>query len=258
MSVGAKFVPETKYYLQKIFSEKSTACLYFVCCNCEKLGFKLRLPSNVQIKECTKCGSTDYKSVPEFVTFPIAVTLSSLLEVHKNNSNFHAEPPEPFPMEDVYNSKLYRDAVSEEGTICAIGLNSDGVKKFNKTKNSFYPLFIQTYNLRKEIRQKPENLIIFGLYNGTNLPTDSLIDPLSIELDFINNNGGIDSPVGRIPVYCINASLDSVARPKFQNHKQFNGRFGCSMCYSKGKSVGGSMKYPITYVKVFLKIKFQI
>ena len=40
-----------------------------------------------------------------------------------------------------------------------------------------------------------------------------------------------------IKVHTILASVDSVARPKVQNDKQYNGKYGCSYCYHKGELI---------------------
>lgn len=241
---GAKILPDTKYFLQKIFSKGSQVTLFFACSVCGKLGFKTTNPNNFKSDQCAYCSSTVCEKNPTFVTFPLRENLENLLKAHAEKFTFHDCAPSAFPMEDFFNSKSYRDAVTSEGPIIAIGLNSDGVQKFNKSKNSMYPIFVQVYNLNKTLRQRPENMLIYGLFNGKNLPAESIIEPLTLELQEINNNGGINSPIGKLPVLCLTAAMDSVARPKFQQHHQFNGEYGCFLCYNKGTQVGGSMKYP--------------
>lgn len=202
------------------------------------------MPSTKRIERCIFCSSSIFKQSPDYVTFPLNDTLTNLMHVHEGEINFHHIPPPSFPVSDIYNSKIYRDAVATEGAIFAVGVNTDGVQKFKKSANSMYPVFLQVYNLKKEIRQKPENLVIYGLYNGKSIPIESIIEPLADEMNFVNSNGGLATPVGNIPIFCLNACMDSVARPKFQKHRQFNGEFGCYMCYNKGTHIGGSWKYP--------------
>ena len=52
----------------------------------------------------------------------------------------------------------------------------------------------------------------------------------------------------QIKIHAILCSVDSVARPMIQNHKQFNGKYGCSYCLHKGVQVkikrGTSRMYP--------------
>jgi len=58
----------------------------------------------------------------------------------------------------------------------------------------------------------------------------------------IYNNGFITTTFMHKEAICIKvhslvAPVDSVARPMIQNMKQFNGKYGCSYCYNKGKVV---------------------
>jgi hypothetical protein len=78
------------------------------------------------------------------------------------------------------------------------------------------------------------------------------VDSFVLEIDKINEQGGLDTEHGKLKILLSTASLDSIARPKLQNHIQFNGYCGCTYCYTKGEFIGGSMKYPTRY-DIFLK-----
>lgn len=244
--LGEQILPETKYYIQKIFSSGSTAILYYRCSSCNEMGFAMEMKRRVPNGECFNCKSNTRDTVVSFVTFPLKSLLFKLLEAHERNLTLHDQPPASFPITDMYNGILYQQAVARNGgPIIAIGTNSDGVKRFNHTKSSLWPLYIVNYNLPPHLRMRQENLIVFGIFNGRQVPVEAMIIPLVHEIDKINEEGGLLVGERQIKVFLLTASLDSTARPKFQNHHQFNGEFGCYYCYDKGETIDGSRKYPL-------------
>lgn len=56
-----------------------------------------------------------------------------------------------------------------------------------------------------------------------------------IELSTIGINSEIKGELGNINFFIIAAPVDTVARAPLQNMKQFNGYYGCGLCYHPGK-----------------------
>ncbi|KAK8758129.1 hypothetical protein V5799_004235 [Amblyomma americanum] len=49
-------------------------------------------------------------------------------------------------------------------------------------------------------------------------------------------------------VYCFSCCVDSPARAAMQHFTQFNGYYGCSWCLHPGKTIDGTVKYPVNCV----------
>lgn len=248
-------IPCSKYKFLNCFNRKIATTYHLICKNCNKYGFKFKLGDFQRVDlPCSQCGYGNDMKKPKvaFVTFSIQDLLKNLLEVHKDELILHGSSVNQFPMSDIFQGKLYNNVVESHGPCLALGMNSDGVKRFRATKDSLWPLFICLYNLPREIRLKEENILTVGLFSGRDINMVDFVEEFVTELEKINNSGGIMTAYGRIPTFCITASLDSVARPKLQEHTQFNGRYGCSFCLNKGKSIRGRknkvIKYPTRYV----------
>lgn len=179
-----------------------------------------------------------------FVTFSIEPLLEKLLQAHRNDLIFHSKPIEMLPMSDIHNGEIYNNIVRSHGAVIAIGTNTDGVQRFNCSKDSLWPQYLVCYNISQKKRLRHENIIVSALFSGRNIDMSDFYEQFVTELKKINLKGGLQLENKKIPVFCINAALDSMARPKLQQHTQFNGHYGCSFCITRGESIGKSMKYP--------------
>lgn len=253
--LGGRVFPDTKYLLHKMFSKDSSATYHLECKSCRLYGFKYQLNTEIELHyECFRCGHHNNLKKPKviFVTFPIKPILEMLVQRFSDHLIIHAEIPAAFPMDDVFNGKLYRETVQKHGPVLAVGTNTDGIQRFKSSRDSLWPQFLTLYNIPPIHRMKEQNIAITALFNGRQLEMEYFYSEFVSELSEINKNGGIETKKGKLPVFCLNASLDSIARPKLQNHNQFNGFYGCSFCYTKGESLGGSMKYPMRYYLIQL------
>lgn len=238
-------IPNTKFLLFKAFGKTATVFYHLECKNCLKYG--IRITIGEKSGRCVNCNilfeTKDHKVL--FSTFSLRDVLQTLVAKHENSLVFPTDAS-LFPMNDVFCGSLFRNATLSHGKFLAIGVNTDGLKKFNKTKDSIWPLFMCLYNIPKALRLRRENLATLALFNGRNIDMEAFVGNFVKEIDEINSEGGLLTKYGQLKVFCITASLDSVARPKLQNHKQFNGFFGCSSCFNKGKTIKGSsvVKYP--------------
>jgi hypothetical protein len=161
-------------------------------------------------------------------------------------------------MRDVFNGQIFIDTSEKHGKHLAIGVFTDGLKKYHKTKDQMWPFFVSLYNIPREKRLRKENigkyyskiiiyvfLILFfhflgtiALFNGRSVDMSHFVNDFIMELHQLNSEGGLmTKKYGRLKVFCLTASLDSMARPKLQFHKQFNGFYGCTFCFCKGKTI---------------------
>lgn len=242
---GQKVVPDTKYLLLKIFCEKSSAILHFICFKCQRYGFSIPIRTNNKSSTC-ECGANseniDRKSA--FVSFSLEDAIRQLITSNSDNLILHDKEPDVFPIKDIYNGILYRRVINEAGGKALIfGYNSDGLRRFKCTKSSLWPGYLCLYNLKPSVRLLKDNIIIASLFNGSKIDSRVVMEPLIKEMNEINNCGGIITPFGKCKIFIITGSFDSVAKPKFMMHKQFNGICGCPACIHPGEHVNRSRKY---------------
>lgn len=248
-TLGEKIFPESKFQLLKLFARDTIATYHLTCAFCKEYGIQYRLNSTDKLK-CSKCNRESPKITTHnnvlFVTFSIREIIEKLIKEHEQCLIVHNNVENAFPMTDVFCGQVFRDCFARNGPHLAIGVNTDGVKKFKATKESLWPLFVCLYNLPKDIRLKQHNIGIVALFNGRNINMEDFVSSFIKEISEINSTGGIEVKNKRLKVFCLTASLDSVARPKLQNHKQFNGFWGCTYCFTKGKRMENrSLKFPL-------------
>jgi hypothetical protein len=246
---GKKVLPHTKYLLLKAFSSQAEATYHIMCSHCGFYGYNFCINEpRQQMYTCrqSNCGKPNFLERPKvlYVTFKVEPLIKKLLNKHKDNLLFHEQCQPQFPSVDVFSGKVYNEIVDKNGPFIAVGTNSDGVNRYTCSKEALWPQFLITYNLPASIRNKQENILITALFSGRHIDMGDFYEEFVTEISLINRSGGIQLDGKRYPMFCINAALDSTARPKLQNHTQFNGRFGCSFCYTEGVSIDGSMKYP--------------
>jgi len=118
-----------------------------------------------------------------------------------------------------------------------VTLNTDGVRPYESSQGSLYPIWLCVNELVPEQRLRPENLILTGLWYGKMAPNMcSFFIPFIEEFRELTNDGVLCSKANennkdeRYFVYPLLCSLDSVAKPKVQRHKQFNGNSACGYC----------------------------
>jgi hypothetical protein len=249
-AVEEEIIPRSKYLLMKFFSTKMLPTFHFECKSCKKYGIKYLIGCNIE-KElpCCRCKKINSMQKPRvlFVTFEVKKLILKLIEKYEDVLIFSTVENERFPMRDITNGRIYNEIIAKEGPFIAIGINTDGVQRFNATKHSLWPLYFCLYNLPCDIRLHQENLATCGLFYGQHIEMEGFLETFVEEIRKINESGGIKTKRGNFKVFCISASLDAIAKPKLQNQIQFNGYFGCSYCFTKGKPVGKTLKYSNRY-----------
>lgn len=86
-------------------------------------------------------------------------------------------------------------------------------------------------------------MLLCGLYYGKEKPViNTFMKPFVDELESLHTKGIVCNIPGReypvnIKVHALLSSVDSVARPKLQGIKQFNGKYGCSFYLHHGRRI---------------------
>lgn len=221
---GGKKLPESEYYFKKICTENMQYTKHFFCKEC-----KLIEPC-LDPKNCSKCNST---SIQYFVTTPIRNYLHKIIS--KNFDKIFAyrdylKNLEPDVISDVNNGIWYR-SLSVDGDFLTININTDGVAPFNASKKkSLWPILITINDLEPSERFKKQNIIPAGYWMCDIQPILELfLLPCIEELNDLFENGiVVNKKKFKVIVCCM--CLDSVARAKCLNIKQYNGNYGCTFC----------------------------
>lgn len=216
---------------------------YFYCYDCSQLLI-FETESENQTK-CRVCQKIYKKSILKkkndfFLYIPIKKQLEELI-----NSSLYLKLRKFDPdVSDVISGNVYRrlraDRTINDQDITLIW-NTDGVSFFESSKLSIYPLLFNIIELPYRLRKN--NVLLCGLwYNKQQPKMNIFLKPFVEELIELSVNGFYSTtyqhkkPIN-IKVHAILSSVDSVARPKIQNVHQYNGDFGCSYCYHKGKTI---------------------
>eukprot|EP00733_Pompholyxophrys_punicea_P000191 Pompholyxophrys_punicea_v1_NODE_34_length_4918_cov_64.972445.p1 type:complete len:794 gc:universal NODE_34_length_4918_cov_64.972445:3073-692(-) len=147
---------------------------------------------------------------------------------------------------DVYDGYCYERLpdLKNFGSI-AVGLNTDGVPLYKKSKLAIWPIFIVYYDLSPEVRYLYKNLSVAALWFGYEKPNmNSFLDPicrdisasLSSPLNLVAPNGYFE----KVKVYLLTFSCDLVAKALVLNSLQYNGLCGCHNCEEEGEIAQGT------------------
>lgn len=129
-------------------------------------------------------------------------------------------------------------------------LSTDGVPLFKSSAADLWPVFVMILNLPPNIRMNAQNIVLAGLWYGTKKPPmDLLLKPIMKKLQHLYTLGvPIETPNGLITYRAKieMAIFDLPAKAAVLCAKQFNGRYGCSVCLHPGEHSGRSQIYPPT------------
>ena len=150
---------------------------------------------------------------------------------------------------DVWDAKvLSSDSFFSSSTNVALSVFTDGIPVFKSSKVSVWPVYYIVLNLPPSVHIKAKNIILSGMWVGpTKPPMQHLLFPLTQKIQDLSTTGiKMNSPNG---VMIIRAKLvlgifDLPAKATVLNCKQYNGKYGCSICLHPGKRVSGRMVYP--------------
>lgn len=242
LMTGSKLFPECFETFMASFPNPHKFSRVYYCTECQ-CGMGKSVPEKQAVCPIPECGGDKFDF---FITIPIEHQLrETVIKYRKEITDYEAliasEAISDINKGDVVNE--IKTKVS--GKIITLSVNTDGAAAYRWNINKpCYPIFVVINNLPPRIRFDKNNLLMAAIWLTKGEPNMPLFfKEFCEEMVKMGNGFTIDSDV--YTVLTIQNCLDSVARPKLQNSTQFNGKFGCSVCYHEGKVVNGNqIRYP--------------
>ncbi|KAK3916163.1 50S ribosomal protein L32-3, partial [Frankliniella fusca] len=133
--------------------------------------------------------------------------------------------------EDIFDGKLYKDRVGPD--CISFNFFVDGLQVRCTSKNSAHPVLFTLNELPIHLRRK--HVMMASVWLGKKKPVmNEYLKPFVRECIILEREGisfktnGVDIQLRVIPLLGVS---DSVARPTLRNATQFNGDYGCGLCY---------------------------
>lgn len=131
----------------------------------------------------------------------------------------------------------------------ALSLSTDGMPLYKSSPVSIWPVYLVILNLPPSIRMNSENTILCGIWIGSSKPDMKiLLDPISKYLRQLSTHGvKIKTPSGEHTIRgkLVMAVCDLPAKAIVLNSKQYNGKYGCSVCLHPGERLPNNARiYP--------------
>ena len=122
----------------------------------------------------------------------------------------------------------------------ALALSTDGVPVFKSSSTSLWPVYLTILNLPPSIRMNVENVLMAGMWYGKKPSMDILdlmLRPILESLNRFSTLGiSIDTPQGLVTIRTklVMGVFDLPAKSAVLCAKQYNGKYGCSVCLHPG------------------------
>lgn len=213
---------------------------YFYCYECAMiLDFE-----NNQCVICKSCKKNYQKrSLIELGQYFLHIPLKDqLIELINSKVYVHFRKIEN-DVNDIIHGKVYTKL--EENNVIgtndiSISWNSDGVRISKSSKRNMWPILVSINEFPYRIRRN--NILLCGLWSDQKKPLMNVfLQPFANELVELSRGFESTTLIHKQPIFIkVHAPLspvDSVARCAIQNMRQYNGRYGCSYCYHKGKHI---------------------
>ncbi|XP_072145675.1 uncharacterized protein [Dermacentor andersoni] len=98
-------------------------------------------------------------------------------------------------------------------------------------------------------KMRHKNVVVSALWYGQSHPNMTLLLDSFVQQMRDLATGGVTWMAGtdivHSEVYCLSYCADAPARASLQNFTQYNGYYGCGWCLHRGKTVHGTVKYPM-------------
>ena len=127
----------------------------------------------------------------------------------------------------------------------ALVVSTDGVPLFKSSSTSLWPVYLVILNLPPSIRMNAENVLMAGLWYGKKPPMRLLLTPIMESLSQFSTLGiRISTPRGLVTyrTKLVMGVFDLIAKKDVLCAKQFNGKYGCSVCLNPGTLISRSTR----------------
>ena len=231
--IGSKALPESEFIFKKVCNKNTTYNKKYFCTKCLEL-FDDNLSDKMQ-KQCKKCDSVESDF---FISIPIQKTLEKVVTANIESIIEWQEQVESVDeccVSDICNGIWYKNTKSIiEGRFFSLNINTDGVAVFNSSnRKSLWPILITINKLPQRMRFQKKNVLSAGYWlSKENIDFDLFFKFFIDEMNDLFTNGININGINYKVIICC-CCLDSVARAKFLNIKQFNGDYGCTICLQK-------------------------
>lgn len=227
--------------------------IYYTYCK-ECLEFVENRSARNDQKLCTICNHTLRPNETNyFVYFPIANQIAKSIKENWEFISKHSYDKENIA--DVWDGQIVNDNVkfyeNTDAIVCPLTFNFDGASRFKSNKLSLHPIQLVQNILPPSIRYDRANIIIAGMYYGSEkpdclqyfLPLIKELKHLSVHKIKIKIHSN-DITVLPLLLQCV---VDLPAKSHLQEITQYNGKKACTYCLHPGCNVG---KKQIRYTKV--------
>ena len=128
----------------------------------------------------------------------------------------------------------------------ALSISTDGVPLYKSSPVSLWPVYLIILNLPAQIRMNAENVILCGIWIGRCKPVMSLLlKPITKHLQSLSTLGTvIKTSMGSATIRArlVMGVFDLPAKAAVLCCKQFNGKFGCSVCLNPGERLSNNAR----------------
>uniref|UniRef100_A0ABD2W1U7 Transposase domain-containing protein n=1 Tax=Trichogramma kaykai TaxID=54128 RepID=A0ABD2W1U7_9HYME len=213
--------------------------------------------ADCNIEDSTSSDEYLYEGEKEyFVEIPLIPQLESLFQrsgfFNKLRSQYRTN--EDIDYSDIYDGSIYRDLTKNNNILSdkhniSFMWYTDGVRIFRSSKFNIWGFFLIILELPYRERYKIQNMLLVSLWFGDHKPEPNLfLKPLRKSLKKVYQGveffiKDLDSvAIVRGIVLCGTADLP--AKALFLCMNQYNGHFGCQVCFQNGETVERVRVYP--------------
>lgn len=230
-------IPTTIYRIKKLINPLFATQFYLKCPKCNT--YTTTTSNEVPCDCCTvllKRVNSIY-----FVYLPFTVQLERIIVRHfedivlyKESFNDNSEV-----IADVHDGIEFKRSQHKykDSFVLPLTVNADGIKVFNSTTKSIWPIQVYLNFLRPQIRYIPKNVLVVALNDGKP-DMRAFFYPFLNELKAIKDQGGLNiekngNTINFLPLI-ISCTADLPAKADIQGTVGHSGYFGCGYCYHKG------------------------
>ncbi|XP_039439443.1 uncharacterized protein LOC120420472 isoform X2 [Culex pipiens pallens] len=191
-------------------------------------------------ESCSNCCNTK-KSF--FISFDWESNLKRILAKHwELIVNHRQSSNEENDIKDIVDGKIIKNVTQQtrsNATDISLSFNTDGVAVFNSnTRKSLWPIIVTINELPPDLRFSRRNTIVAGLWLSREEPDlNVFLTPFLAQIQKLSENGVQLNEHTKCSVSTVCCCVDSVARCKIQQLKQYNGYEACSFCTHPGSLV---------------------
>ncbi|XP_074107735.1 uncharacterized protein LOC141532993 [Cotesia typhae] len=259
---GRKVVLDSKFTLFKALQLNEKMISFHMYCN--NCMYYLGVQNNADTKGliCENCGNPDEPSdIAYFITLNMMTQLKiTLQDPEVQQALFeHFEKTENIEdngaIKNITDGQIYKKLCKPNNPLCKSNnltytFNTDGCQKSKSSKISTWPIFAVINELPIKLQKK--HMIMSGIWVNNKDPDMLLfLKPFVDEANELSDKGikwTLRNKVIKSKFIPICSVVDSVARCKLLNMKQFNGFYGCTFCEHPTNSVDGSRRFCISTV----------